>query len=388
MIIKIGQSKYYVFTSLTLDGLADYEDVLEKTGDKKRALAGFMRRNVKPPYDVLPSIEDFLALPDEVVEQYVSRLAQQDYVFQEAYDKTSEAQNVEGRFLQAIQQYSSNKFTEMARLARGNAMELNQGLLNYAAEMSKQITSMNLDLKLLSDTVVKTSQVMTPIMEVFLERFSQIGKHAFEAIRNLQISKEEQQKRIESYTRWGQNGWTRLPEAPIGFFNACPDDKADMDALAQQFSGRASMENLFKELKLAKVKQDDLEEAIFCFRNRKYKSCALVLCSMLEAAIFHESKKVYPERLVKNVPTGIGALDRVKESKSPNAFLHFALLHVGVFACLEVMFARGDGFVSEPSVVNRNFLAHGMSKRRTRRRDCVQLFLVLYNLHWILHELG
>ena len=41
---------------------------------------------------------------------------------------------------------------------------------------------------------------------------------------------------------------------------------------------------------------------------------------------------------------------------------------------------NGDDFVKEPDVINRNFVGHGMNRRKVRRKDCIQLFLALYNV--------
>ena len=38
---------------------------------------------------------------------------------------------------------------------------------------------------------------------------------------------------------------------------------------------------------------------------------------------------------------------------------------------IKTLFARADGFVTEPKNLNRNYLHHGMSKRKVLRRDCI-----------------
>jgi len=51
-----------------------------------------------------------------------------------------------------------------------------------------------------------------------------------------------------------------------------------------------------------------------------------------------------------------------------------------MFACFEKFFENGNDFRKEPKLINRNFIAHGMNRRDVRKRDCIQLFLALYNL--------
>ena len=52
----------------------------------------------------------------------------------------------------------------------------------------------------------------------------------------------------------------------------------------------------------------------------------------------------------------------------------------GLFSCIETVFAPAENFKAEPYTFNRNYLAHGMTRRPVRQRDCIQLFLALYNL--------
>ena len=44
------------------------------------------------------------------------------------------------------------------------------------------------------------------------------------------------------------------------------------------------------------------------------------------------------------------------------------------------VFEKGNDFRKQPEVLNRNFLDHGMLTRKVTRKDCVQLFLLYYNI--------
>ena len=54
--------------------------------------------------------------------------------------------------------------------------------------------------------------------------------------------------------------------------------------------------------------------------------------------------------------------------------------HENIFNCLLAVFADGKDFKIQPEGINRNFLGHGMLTRKVARKDCVQLFLLYYNL--------
>ena len=55
-------------------------------------------------------------------------------------------------------------------------------------------------------------------------------------------------------------------------------------------------------------------------------------------------------------------------------------MSVNLFSCIETGFAPAENFKAEPYTFNRNYLAHGMTRRPVRQRDCIQLFFALYNL--------
>ena len=59
--------------------------------------------------------------------------------------------------------------------------------------------------------------------------------------------------------------------------------------------------------------------------------------------------------------------------------LFTALDQINVLRSLEAVFVDGKDFKTQPDIINRNFLDHGMLHRRVRRKDAVMLFLLLYN---------
>ena len=50
-------------------------------------------------------------------------------------------------------------------------------------------------------------------------------------------------------------------------------------------------------------------------------------------------------------------------------------------------FEHGNDCKEQPMVLNRNFLGHGMLYRKVIRKDCVMLFLLLYNFTMFLNRL-
>lgn len=135
------------------------------------------------------------------------------------------------------------------------------------------------------------------------------------------------------------------------------------------------MEITFDNLRACKLRKDDLESAIYCFQNRQYMACSLLLFGLIEAKLIRKQTKDW-----RNV--GMGAVEELKGQleESENTKMFFTLLCcANLIAYLEIIFAAHN-FKNEPTVINRNFVDHGMSNRRVRKRDCIQLFFALQNL--------
>ncbi|MBE5968443.1 MAG: hypothetical protein E7255_16065 [Lachnospiraceae bacterium] len=56
------------------------------------------------------------------------------------------------------------------------------------------------------------------------------------------------------------------------------------------------------------------------------------------------------------------------------------LVYENLFMYIQKVFEDGEDFKNQPAVINRNFIDHGMLMRSVNRKDCMQLFLLLYNL--------
>ena len=99
------------------------------------------------------------------------------------------------------------------------------------------------------------------------------------------LSEEEKQKRIDAFRQWGAYGWTMIPHASFKYFNAKPMSKkeANRKALAC-FRTKKQMEEFWQAFeKKEKLKKSDFDEAVVDFNNRRYKSCAMILYSLIDA---------------------------------------------------------------------------------------------------------
>ena len=197
------------------------------------------------------------------------------------------------------------------------------------------------------------------------------------------FSQEKINKICDSYKRWGQYGWTAPPFSPCNLFYNPPKDKKDADRIALRYCDDYSMDKLFQIFqRKSKVKKSDINEAIRDFHNKRYKSCALILFSLMDAKLIRLQKK---SELKNNERRDVGAkaayrlFKKIKDTTNVLEMKFSAFTYYGLSECLSVVFANANDFKVQPEVINRNFLMHGMMHRNVYKRDCVQLFLLYYN---------
>lgn len=61
---------------------------------------------------------------------------------------------------------------------------------------------------------------------------------------------------------------------------------------------------------------------------------------------------------------------------------HLELINYEAF--LNTLFERANGFKIEFKRMNRNFMQHGMCKRKVLRKDCIKLFLAYRNILFLI----
>ncbi len=225
--------------------------------------------------------------------------------------------------------------------------------------------------------VRELSVAMKPIVEAVQQAAASFAK----AIVDFQIptvTEERKQELIASYKKWGEYGWTLCPNAPFDYFDKLPASIGAANTMMMPLCSKREMEQLFDELRSQRIKKEDLDAAILCYNNRQYKGCALILFGIIDAKLIRKQKRGEKYR-----PSGSRAVKRLREQfegGDNEKKLFIMLLCVNLFSCLETLFANADDFKIEPATINRNFVSHGMTCRPVRQRDCIQLFLALYNL--------
>lgn len=197
------------------------------------------------------------------------------------------------------------------------------------------------------------------------------------------INEERRKALEESNEQWGRLGWTLPFNAPLRYFDVPPDTniKEAHKRIMVFFKTKEDITNLHKCIRRYYPNNSDFESAVFCFENRQYMACALLLFALID------SKLIGIQDKSTHLKTGMGAIKNLeieKQKLENEGALIFCLHSINLFSCLMEMFQNTKDFTTKPQVINRNYLAHGMSKKRVLRRDCIQLFLVLANLSFFI----
>ncbi|MGN8714069.1 hypothetical protein [Hornefia butyriciproducens] len=254
--------------------------------------------------------------------------------------------------------------------------------------MSAAISSISKSMSNIVSSQVKLNEMLKPLMQ----QLSFVNNEALESIRSTvksfgefikkinipTLSDEEKNRLQEAYITWGKLGWTTIPEAPFSLFAHKPNSMKDANRLALKYCNDKNMDSIFSEiLELNGFSKKDFEDAVFCFKQKRYKPCAILIFMLVDAKMIRLQKKDDKRRR----PTGVTAARIIKTQvlDETSDQLYWALNSMNLFSCIEVMFENGNDFKKQPSIINRNFVGHGMLTRKVRRMDCVQLFLLFYN---------
>ena len=367
--INIDGKEYTITLRLLVSDYLYFIDYLKSgKSDCDEAIANTLLKHIIP----MPpqSISD-IASNGLILEQYINGLVSANKDLGLAYAKFQKEDNPKVRFIKAMDEITREMATNMGTAL----MEFADSMKLYMPDTSQIATN-------IQKTLEPIMSISKKIGEMVIGINSQL-KSVFEKIKIPQITDERKAELQETCEIWGSYGWTILPNADLDLFTYKPQSMDEANALVVEYCDKKSMYELFDLTKNVKgVKVADLEEAICNFENKKYKSCAMILTSLLDAKLIRMQRKEDRRKDGKR-RSGLGAIGKVEEhiQKEQDIDKKFLLLlsYTNLFACLKAVFADGDDFKVQPKVVNRNFIEHGMLTSKVKKRDCIQLFLLYYN---------
>lgn len=340
----------------------------EKNFDYKRAVSEWIYRSIDDSQKGLITTEMIFQQNELFFEDFFKEYMNDNHELIECYNKINSSEEACKKFIDAYINYGCIALTKLSLKINTAFSDL---ICSHVDNFSK-----------ISDYITSFSE---KYLESQLENFRNIATSLVDTINKIripQISEEQKNKRIDAYKKWGKFGWTPHPEASISYYDMCPNTQIDADKYALKMCDKYGMECLFKELSgNDKVSQRSISEAIICFHNKCNRACALILFSLIDRELI-KLQKIDKE---KKRATGAGAIaslkDKVeKENKEALKLLYFYLMKINLIAALFKIYSDTDDFKRKCDEPNRNYIAHGMSLKNVRKKDCIKLFLLYYNL--------
>ncbi len=161
-----------------------------------------------------------------------------------------------------------------------------------------------------------------------------------EIISNLQIpgyTAEKKQVLINSHMKWGKYGWTYNAETPLVRFDKEPLSQEDADQQMMQYCTIENIRGMVAALIDINLDKDDLEEALFCYENGKYKSCTMLLFSLLDKMLI-ERKFQNPKGRWKTGYSAATELENKTNGQMENNLLCTYLMFINQMECLKALF--------------------------------------------------
>ncbi len=363
---NIDGKKYTVQLSISyFDFLILGRENISLVPDYKRTLAKFLYHKIDSEADTLPDFDSFMALPDDVFQQCIDALLLTSHSLQQNYQQHRLEVDMYAAIIAAL--------NDEKEIIKDNSAKAYERIKNNLINIGSMIVSA------LSDNRISL------FMDNLLQAMTVLGeKLASFSPENLQISKEEQDRLVAAYEKWAEYGWTQAPSGAIRQFDTPPENEYAANLFMRKELTKENIAFLFSSiLEQKKVKKDDFEDAIGSFNSKQYKACCLLLFSLIDRLV----AKIQPSIDQNNQWRRIGnrmikrLKDMVEEKEGDGLrLLVIYLQQVNTIKCFEVLYKDYPGFTNEPKIINRNFVVHGMTKRKITKQDCLKVFLLYYNL--------
>ncbi len=334
-------------------------------------------------------------LPDGLLHKYVNAVIGNIECLQSTYDANEEISDPLERFVisvkdsydEAVEEFKerikSIEFPHISipqEFAEALSDFANSGeLLDEASSWARSLIDA-LGLKRLVDNSV---QLMLETLNEHISRLEQQIVQTLSEIPSFLYTEDEIEEMRNSLKKWGEYGWTIPGDLDIKEFLRAPSSLENANARMSKYCNKSNMKELFNKIqKMKGVKQRDLAEAIENYEGQRYKSCSFILFAIIDAKLIRLQNERVNGKLEYRLQ-GIGAVKksqkRIISATAIEKKLWGLLRFDNIYACLAKIFENGNNFVVQPKIINRNFLDHGMMTRGVYKRDCDQLFLVLYN---------
>ena len=397
--ILIDGSPYLFSVFLSAEDCFALIDTLDKNPNQcRRAISEYIWKRIDVPEEKKPSIDRMMVQADDFFTGIFEKICRDDDALKSIYEARTDDTDICHRFVSALKaEFEDVPLKQLTKASvpliqipqiSTDVLEAGRIALERWNKIPESVTTAYTNICNMVSQFAQYSDTWFESIQKAIETAYQIGNKISDILQTIYIPElsEEQKERLRvSHGVWGKYGWTQPLSAPEAFLNTPPIDRKDANAKALAYCKNADMEELFVALlNLPHSKKSDVNEAIFAFRNRRYKSCALILFTLIDARMIRLQRKEDRREKDKYREVGKGAakklFKRIEKEKDIHKKTFVLFFHENIFSCLLTVFAGANDFKVQPDGINRNFLGHGMLTRKVVRKDCVQLFLLYYNL--------
>lgn len=166
-------------------------------------------------------------------------------------------------------------------------------------------------------------------------------------------------------------------------YEGLPDINDDLaNQICDDFSKSDKYEILKNKVKNLELKNDQqADEAFLCFENGFYYSCISVLFEIIERELLSkQSLKNDSKKRRKTINKN--KIKDLKKSLSIEKSISEFFIEMNFLYLTSYYFNDANDFIDESfekfPVINRNYIAHGMTNRKITRNDCVKLMMYIY----------
>lgn len=379
IIINGQQYEFESFISLN-DAIMLTEYLTSGDADFCRAVAELIHSQIICEESQRPSVDKIVTQDAVLFESYINLLLEEDDNLKSSYAKFAEEENICYRLILSV----DDEWKEFGKSLGVALQKINIPGFSFA-EANNNLQVLSAEIKAVCDPISNISASISASLAEWAKKIEEQINNALSAISIPTFSDEKKSQLISSFKQWGEYGWTHIPHISPSYYNQLPESQKIADKAALALCGEKNMERLFSRLcKTKRIKKSDIEEAIFDFKQKKYKSCAMIIFSMIDSKLISSQRDEDRDPKTKRRYSGKKAAEKLQKhiQDEQNIEKNFFQLLVdkNIFVCINKVFEDGDDFKNQPDVINRNFIDHGMLTRRVVRKDCVQLFLLLNNI--------
>ena len=381
MTAIINEKPYIISTLFSLNQCDILLSCFNESEDHKKAVALVILDSISDGNNESNalSLVDILQADDTIFTEFINAIIEDNHEYIGYIGELDDELPLTYRFCRATVSFFDNHLEQLGRM-------ISEGIGNLDIDLERTLAICSNALAQIGKVIMKIDfSAVARNLYNSLQDFGTVFSKIVSNIKVPTISEEEKNDMLSSCNIWGEYGWTVIPHAPIELFFMTPINLIEADKIGITHCKKADMDALFTDLRKSTTRKKDFDEAVFCFKNRCYKSCALILFGIIDSKFI----KLQPKSKLSGERRKVGLSAIVQQKKNLNTdekkFFH-VLRCANLFRCLISIFQDTNDFTATENIVNRNFIDHGMNKRQVCKKDCIKLFLALYNLLYLLDD--